>query len=159
MALADVLSASGLGGIQKAFLIIHKFGAEAVNSAQAMQSATQAAARALQAAGNLSAVSSAVGAGMAHVMQVQYNPSSLALQANAESIPFTYLQQNADQGIPNQNVRPPMVVLSVELIFDAMNPQDAFMMDKARLSAGTVVSTAAWARGTKYTVQPQTDGL
>ena len=157
MALADVLSASGLGGIQKAFLIIHKFGAEAVNSAQAMQSATQAAARALQAAGNLSAISNAAGAGMAHVMQVQYNPSSLTFQANAESIPFTYLQQNADQGIPNQNTRPPMVVLSVELIFDAMNPQDAFMMDKTRLSVGTVVSTVPW--GTTYTVQPQTDGL
>ena len=33
------------------------------------------------------------------------------------------------------------------------------MMDKTRLSVGTVVSTVPWARGTTYTVQPQTDGL
>ncbi len=153
--LAEVLSSSGLGGIQKAFLVIHKFGAEGVNSAQV----TKVAAQVLEAAGNLTAISSAIGVGKAHVMQVQYNPSSLSFQANAESIPFTHLQQNADQGVPSQDTRPPMIVLSVDLIFDAMNPQDAFMMDKARLSAGKVASTAAWAMGTAYTVQPQTDGL
>ena len=95
-------------------------------------------------------------------MTVQYNPSTLTIQANAESIPFTYLQQNMDNGIPNQSLRPPMVVLSVQLIFDDMNTQDAFMMDRLRLTAGSLVSDAAsvakMAKG-GYTVQPQTNGL
>lgn len=97
-----------------------------------------------------------------NVMQVQYNPASLSIQANAEAIPFTYLQKNIDNGIPHQSPRPPMVVLSVELIFDAMNPKDAFMQEKFSLSTGGAVSSVAGALQAGkggYTVQPQTDGL
>jgi len=97
-----------------------------------------------------------------HRLVVQYNPSTLSMQANAEPIPFTYLQQNIDQGIPNQNLRAPMVVLSVELYFDEMNPADAFMMDKIRLSAGNAITDAAAIAKTAkggYTVQPQTNAL
>ena len=97
-----------------------------------------------------------------HEMEVQYNPSSLIIQANAEAIPFKYLQANVDEGVPNQNLRPPQVVLSVELVFDDMNTQDAFMMDRVRLSAGSVISdVAAVAKEAQggYTVQPQTNAL
>ena len=157
------LTGSLLGGIQKAYLVIHKTDAQAINSAQVSAAAQNAllSAASNATAGALSGALNAAGAA-ATVLQVQYNPSTLSIQANAEAIPFTYLQQNVDNGVPNQNLRPPMVVLSVELIFDAMNPQDAFMLDKARISVGKIVSDVAGAvQNIKggYTVQPQTEGL
>ena len=157
------LTGSILGGIQKAYLVIHKKDAQSINSAQVTAAAQNALVSAAANAG-ASALSGALsGAGVnATVLQVQYNPTSLSIQANAEPIPFTYLQQNIDNGVPNQNLRPPMVVLSVELIFDAVNPQDAFMLDKARISAGKIVSDVAGiVQSFKggYTVQPQTEGL
>ena len=161
MALINTLANSALGSVQKALLVIHKLDAAEVNSSQVAVSTANAL---LGAASGMSATSAAMtGAGMrASVMQVQYNPTSLSIQANAEAIPFTYLQQNIDSGIPNQSPRPPMVVLSVELIFDAMNPKDAFMAEKFSLSTGGIVSSVAGgiqaAKG-GYTVQPQTDGL
>ena len=161
MSLASTLADSALGSVQKALLIIHKLDASQIDSSQVAASA----ANALQgAAAGMAATSAAMqGAGMnTSVMKVQYNPTSLSIQANAEAIPFTYLQQNIDSGIPNQSPRPPMVVLSVELIFDAMNPKDAFMAEKFSLSTGGIVSSvagAAQAAKGGYTVQPQTDGL
>ena len=162
MSLASTLADSALGSVQKALLIIHKLDASQIDSSQVAASA----ANALQgAAAGMAATSAAMqGAGMnTSVMKVQYNPTSLSIQANAEAIPFTYLQQNIDSGIPNQSPRPPMVVLSVELIFDAMNPKDAFMAEKFSLSTGGIVSSVAGgiqtAKGGGYTVQPQTDGL
>ena len=161
MGLGQVLSTSALGNIQKALLVIHKLDASEVDSSKVAAS-TEAAL--LGAASGMSATSAALGgsAGKVCVMQVQYNPSSLNIQANAEAIPFTYLQKNADSNVPSQNSRPPMVVLSVELVFDAMNPKDAFMAEKFSLSTGGTVSSAAGiAKAAKggYTVQPQTDGL
>lgn len=161
MGLADTLATSALGGVQKALLIIHKMDASEVDSSQVAASAGNAL---RNAAAGMAATSAALqGAGMrANVMNVQYNPSSLSIQANAEAIPFTYLQQNIDSGIPNQSPRPPMVVLSVELVFDAMNPKDAFMAEKFSLSTGGAVSSVAGvlqAGKGGYTVQPQTDGL
>lgn len=161
MSLASTLSASMPGNVQKAFLIIHKTDPEEVSSAAVLADTQQALQKAASNAG-LGALTKAAG-GHAHVMQVQYNPSTLSLQANAEAIPFTYLQKNVDSGIPNQNLRPPMVVLAVELLFDAMNPADAFMMDKARLSAGAIASDIGGivqnVKHGGYTVQPQTEGL
>lgn len=96
------------------------------------------------------------------VLTVQYNPSSLMIQATADAVPFVSLQKHIANGALNQNIRPPMVVLSVELIFDEMNPVDSFMMDRLRLSTGTVVSgVAATAKNLKggYTVQHKTNGL
>ena len=161
MSLASTLADSALGSVQKALLIIHKLDASQIDSSQVAVSA----ANALQgAAAGMAATSAAMqGAGMnTSVMKVQYNPTSLSIQANAEAIPFTYLQQNIDSGVPNQSPRPPMVVLSVDLIFDAMNPKDAFMAEKFSLSTGGIVSSvagAAQAAKGGYTVQPQTDGL
>ena len=156
MALINNLANSALGSVQKALLIIHKLDASQIDSSQVAASA----ANALQgAAAGMAATSAAMqGAGMnTSVMKVQYNPTSLSIQANAEAIPFTYLQQNIDSGIPNQSPRPPMVVLSVDLILDA------FMAEKFSLSTGGIVSSVAGgiqtAKGGGYTVQPQTDGL
>lgn len=170
MALGNPMAAA-LGSVQKALLVIHKEDAMLVDSSQVAANTQAALAKAASSgvpgagAATMAATSAALtGAGMkSTVLQVQYNPASLSIQANAEPIPFTYLQQNIDSGIPNQSPRPPMVVLSVELIFDAMNPKDAFMLDKLLPSTGGAVSSVAGAiktaAGDGYTVQPQTDGL
>ena len=164
MSLKSTLAASAAGNIQKAFLVIHKTDPEDINSAKVMAASQMVLQAAASNAGAdaLSQGLRGVGAN-AHVMQVQYNPSSLSIQGSVEERPRSYLQQNVDSQIPNFNICPPMVVLSVELIFDAMNPQDAFMMDKARLSAGTVISDISGgiqtAKKGGYTVQPQTEGL
>ena len=164
MSLGSTLAASAAGSIQKAFLVIHKNEAEDINSAKVLANA-QAALQSAAANAGMDALSKSLGAAgaNAHVMQVQYNPSTLSIQASTEDRPITCLMDNVDSGIPNYNISPPMVVLSVELIFDAVNPQDAFMLDKARLSVGTVVSDISGGIQAKkkggYTVQPQTEGL
>lgn len=102
-----------------------------------------------------------------HTMQVQYNPTSLSIQASAQSIPFQMLQDNINSTIPNQQWRDPAVVLTVDLIFDDMNPVDAFMADKFMLlnggSVGNLVSIgsgiAKAAMGKVYSVQQQTNAL
>lgn len=94
-----------------------------------------------------------------HRVTVQYNPSSLSIEANAESMQFASLQQNIDSSVPNQNERPPSVVLTVEMFFDAVNTSDAFMSDKLRLSVGDAVSKVSGLINQEYTVQPQTNGL
>lgn len=163
MGLLNTASTSALGNVQKALLVIHKGkNSSALNSARVAAATENALANA---ASTLQATQTALSQNSMDfsVMQVQYNPSSLSIQANAESIPFTYLQENIDNGIPNQNTRPPMVVLSVQLVFDAMNPKDAFMAEKyTSVSTGGIVSSASAvskALNGGYTVQPQTDGL
>ena len=164
MSLASMMS-SAVGGVQKAFIVIHNTDASKTDS----QITTDKAKEALQkssAAATAKSLNIALknqGAQNTHVMQVQYNPSSLTIQATAEAVQFSTLQENVDVGIPRQNMRPPMVMLSVELIFDAMNPADASMMDKLRLSAGSAASDIAGVvkniKDGGYTVQPQTEGL
>lgn len=148
------------GAVQKAFLVVHEQDASKIESKN-VSADTLNKLTAATAGSTLSAVTSSLsekGLTGSRVMQVQYNPSSLTIQANAQAIPFTYLMQNIDEGVPNQNFRPPMVVLSVELVFDAMTPADAFTMDKTRLAETVVIGAVSAAKG-GYTVQPQTDGL
>lgn len=162
MAVMDLVNSLGnsvLGRVEKAMLYIHDTsGAEGVQSQDLVSTTMEVlagAASAIPTSTNRLSIRS-------HEMTVQYNPESLSIQANAEAIPFTYLQQNVDSGIPNQNLRPPMVVLSVQLVFDDMNTQDAFMLDKLRLSVGAAISDVAGAEKLAkggYTVQPQTNGL
>lgn len=167
MELKKMLSTSGLGNIQKALLVIHvlKDASEVKSSTQVIKATQDALGTA---AYGMSATNRALQKkGMdVSVMQVQYNPSTLSIQANAEAIPFPHLQENMNHEIPNQSLRPPMVVLSVELVFDAMNPKDAFMAEKfTSISIGGIVESAAGAATNSmepkegYTVQPQTDGL
>lgn len=92
-------------------------------------------------------------------LTLQYNPSSISFIANAQSVPFQYLQQNLDQGIPNMNTRPPSVVMSVDLVFDDMNVTDAYSGEMFTVnSIGDVITTVA-AIATTHSVQPQTNGL
>lgn len=90
---------------------------------------------------------------------VQYNPTSISYNANAQAVPFQYLQQNMDQGIPNMDTRPPSVVMSVDLCFDDMNVSDAFASETFSVdSISDAVDTVAAAVGS-FSVQPQTNGL
>lgn len=166
MGALETLGTSGLGSIAKALLVIHKLPEQSDSATATVAHQTELALNLTSSIGTavstLTGTSSALKAASldACVMQVQYNPSSLSILANAKTIPFTYLQKNLDSGIPNQSSRPPMVVLSVELIFDAMNPKDAFMAEKyASISTGGAISSVAGAVQGEYTVQPQTDGL
>lgn len=96
-------------------------------------------------------------------LSVQYNPSSLSLQANAQPIPITYLLKNTDSGVPNQSCRPPSVTLRVDLIFDDLNTKDAFAADKLRIALSDIVTDVAalvsTVTGDYYSVQTQTNGL
>ena len=154
---------SALGIVKKAMLILHT-DAQASTTSTSIASKTASALSKKPGTGLGATVSALAGGGMggSHVLEVQYNPNSISLQANSSPTPFQYLQQNFDSTIPTQNFRDPSVVLSVELTFDAMNPKDAFMIDKFRLSAGDAVSAVSGlvqAGKGGYTVQPQTNGL
>lgn len=148
---------SALGIVSKALLILNTD----VDSTLGQGTVNQQTLRML--AGVSSSLKEAASASGYHKLEVQYNPNTISIQANAKPTPFQYLQQNIDSGIPTQNFRDPSVVLSVELTFDAMNPKDAFMLDKLRISAGDAVSAVSGVvknlTGNGYTVQPQTNGL
>ena len=96
------------------------------------------------------------------VVNVQYNPSSLTIQANADPVAYAALHQSTTTGVINQSTRPPQVTLTVELIFDAMNPHDAFLVDRFRPSVGDAVHRSEnqkiKSRG-GYTVQHETNAL
>lgn len=167
--LEDVLARNACGSIQKALLVIHgDCGGQAEPPPLTARQASAAARRALSGGADL--LASGAGAVLktaserpvSKVIQVQYNPAELTIQANAESIPFTCLQQNVDSGVPSQNIRPPMVVLSVPLYFDDMSPQDAFMAGRLNPAAGNIARDAESLRRTDSggcSVQPQTNGL
>ncbi len=154
---------SALGIVKKALLILHTNTTKSTTSTSLANKTASALSKA-SGTGLGATISdlAAGGMGASHVLEVQYNPNSISLQANAQPTSFQYLQQNFDSSIPTQITRNPSVVLSVELTFDAMNPKDAFMIDKLRLSAGDAVSAVSGlvkaAKG-GYTVQPQTNGL
>lgn len=96
------------------------------------------------------------------IMRVQYNPSSLSIRANAQSIKVNSMQKPGESAGVRQEEQPPSIVLSVKLVFTAVNSKDAFMADKFRLSASDAVSDgAAIAQAVNggYTVRPQIDGL
>lgn len=97
------------------------------------------------------------------ILKVQYNPSTLTVSANASAIQTKSMQTSSDPSIQNQKERPPSVVLEVDLIFDEINPKDAFMADKFRMSAGDAASTvAAFTKGSGrggYSVAAQISGL
>jgi hypothetical protein len=154
-------AASALGNPKKAFLVIQK------DAGRAPESVAELAEKALLLSESVNpdsaAISDIFGAANSHVLQVQYNPSSIGFRANSEDIPVNRLQQNVVAEIPPQFTRPPSVVMSVQLVFDAMNVKDSFMADKFRLSASDVLGGAATAvrelRGKTFTVRPHTNAL
>jgi hypothetical protein len=163
---ADLMK-SALGEPKKAFLVVHK--QEAFDSSGGDASVDVRAARALflrdETDVSGAELSRAFGGGdKVHVMQVQYNPHSIDFTANAEPIPASKLQQNIVSNIPAQYMRSPAVVMSVDLVFDAVNVKDSFMADKGNITGlgGAVTSVGSAVRrgpGQVYSVRPQTNAL
>lgn len=62
-----------------------------------------------------------------------------------------------------QVIQPVATTMSFQLIFDKVNPQDAFMLQNMNVTAGNAVSAAAdiytKAKGRAYSVQSQVDGI
>ncbi len=99
-------------------------------------------------------------------MEVQYNPSTIYLQsAQGER----EINDGSLDNMANTQIRqfrsPPVTNLSFQLVFDAMNQMDAFMLDASMLSAGGVLSEAMnlkknWADDSEgFTVRTQVEGL
>ncbi|MDR1247530.1 MAG: hypothetical protein LBK57_11015 [Clostridiales Family XIII bacterium] len=159
--IASNAAASVLGNPKKAFLVIHK------DISSTPESVAELAEKALRLSESVNpdsaAISGIFGAANSHVLQVQYNPSAISFRANSEPIPVNRLQQNVVSEIPPQFTRPPSVVMSVQLVFDAVNVKDSFMADKFRLSASDAIGGAATAlrvlSGKKFTVRPHTNAL
>lgn len=92
------------------------------------------------------------------LLQVQYNPASLKIQASAMPAEMQSIQQADGSGSAHLQSGPPSMVLSVQLLFDAVNNQDAFMADKFRLSMADVAAAGAGIADI-YSVRPQMNGL
>ncbi|MDR1605110.1 MAG: hypothetical protein LBS10_10065 [Gracilibacteraceae bacterium] len=152
---------SALGNPKKAFLVIHKEeGRKATDVAALAEQALSAGAN----AGGAELSQAFGGGGKAHVMQVQYNPTSLTFRANADSVPAKFLQQTEETEVPSQFTRPPSVVMSVQLLFDAVNVQDSFAAKALIPSAGDALTAGAALYKSKalqqnYSVQAQTNAL
>jgi len=155
-------AASILGNPKKAFLVIHKERPEQSNPKTIVEN-TERMLTILNAGGG-GALAAAGGVANAHVMQVQYNPSTISFRASADAEVVPALRQQGGNSVQNQITQPASIIMSVELIFDAVNVKDSFMYDKLEgTSVGGVVSSIAAitnaVRKKPYTVQPQTNGL
>ncbi len=98
-------------------------------------------------------------------MQVQYNPNAIHISSHAGS-EMRYAGGNLGSASDNQiiqMVHPTSTTMSFQLIFDDMNPQDAFMLENIAPTAGNAISAGAniikKASGKEYSVQTQIDGL
>lgn len=146
-------AAAVLGKVEKARLYISGAAAQP-NSGLDTVSATRQAMSA-----GVSALSGTANGAATCEMTVQYNPSSISFAANAEPVEYSSLQQGTDPNVPVQNVRPPNVAMTVQLFFDDVNPQEAFLMDKMNITPGAVISDIAALKKEVYSVQAQTNGL
>lgn len=97
-------------------------------------------------------------------LEVQYNPSSIYMETEAGK-QVNYNGGNLGSRSANQIVQidaPVSTTMRFELIFDDMNPQDAFMLENVAPTVGNVASEAGKIHKAKaggYSVQAQIDGL
>lgn len=97
-------------------------------------------------------------------LEVQYNPSSIYLDTQAgKQVQYSGGELgNATNNQLIQMVYPVTTMMSFQLVFDDMNPRDAFMLENTAITLGNAVSaTADLVREKKggYSVQAQLDGL
>ena len=97
-------------------------------------------------------------------LEVQYNPSSIYLETVA-GMQKNFAAGNmgdASSSQLRQNYEPESTTMSVQLLFDAVNVQDSFMLSNMALDVGNVVN-AGMNIATKvnggYSVKPQMDGI
>lgn len=98
-------------------------------------------------------------------LEVQYNPNSIALDIHADQPARKSGGDLGSKGVNQvvQACQPMAATMKLQLIFDDMNPQDAFMMSNMASSVGNAVSgvsgLAKKANGNGYSVQAQIEGL
>lgn len=143
-------AASLLGIVSKAVLVVKR------ESMRASDTTTSSSLSSLS-----SALSSSMDVGSVltteHI-EVEYNPTSLSIMANVEPTAIKSMQQGSDANALVQCTRPPSLVLTVELIFDAVNNQDCFYYDCYSLSVSTITGGIS-SLATTHTVRPQMEGL
>ena len=154
---AQEFTKGAIGGIQKARIIIYKM------KEDRLEADKQALMVSELLAGTKDLVSGGIGKEEPfHVMKVQFNPSTVRFEASADAVFSKGLEDSFDSAIINQQKRKASVVMSVDLIFDAVNNKDAFHGDKFKLSATDAVQAAGTiAQELKggYSVQKQTNGF
>ena len=98
-------------------------------------------------------------------LEVPYNPSSIYMETVAGSQRSFSIGNMGDASTSQlrQNVEPVATTMSVQLLFDAVNVYDSFMMSNLALDVGNVVGVASNAvnkiAGNGYSVKPQMDGI
>lgn len=98
-------------------------------------------------------------------LEVPYNPSSIYLETVAgNQMNFSGGSMgDASTAQLRQNVEPVTTTMSVQLLFDAVNVYDSFLMSNLAPTAGNAFSLASDAvnkiAGDGYTVKPQMDGI
>lgn len=94
-------------------------------------------------------------------LEVPYNPSSIYLETVAGM--QTHFQGasmgDASNNMLRQNVEPTSTTLSVQLLFDAVNAQDAFMVSNTALTAGNAFTAVRDVVHGSYSVKAEMDGI
>lgn len=140
-----------LGYTDKAVIVVRRVEARTTASASSLSGLSKLSS-------SLSAATALPTTGSQELIQVEYNPVSLSITANAYPTAIKSMQQGADAGALIQETRPPSFVLTVELVFDKVNNQDAFYSDYLMLSASSIIGGIS-SVATTHTVQPQIEGF
>ncbi len=98
-----------------------------------------------------------------HVLEVKYNPSKIKIKSKNGDFMEAGIGGEGTNGI-TMIQSPNRTTMTVELVFDDVNNQDAFMFEKfTNVSPGAIVSDVAGVvnafMNKPYTVQPQVDAL
>lgn len=97
-------------------------------------------------------------------LEVQYNPNAIYLETQAGK-QVQYSGGDLGNGSNNQItqiIQPVATTMSFQLVFDDMNPQDAFMLENIAPTVGNTISGVSDVIKKKkggYSVQAQLDGL
>lgn len=162
--IGEDLGRSIIGSPKSALLMIHDYrGAEAKTNK--LPGTVKKISEKLSTFGSSAAPSKLEGGYSRKVFKVQFNPKELSLYVHNKPMEMIDLQEEkGDSQTLTQTSLPPMVDLTVPLVFDDVNIYDSFMLDKYTMgaSASTVTNAAtmiAAMAGKKWTVQPQVEGL
>lgn len=94
-------------------------------------------------------------------LEVQYNPSTIYLETVAglqNNFSGNSMGDSSSQQM-RQNTEPVATTLSVQLLFDAVNPQDSFMVSNVAPTIGNAVSAVSNLVKGDYSVKHQMDGI
>lgn len=92
---------------------------------------------------------------------VQFNPKELGIYAKSEQIKKKSNEQRPGQALAEctYELEPASVSLSVNLIFDHVVNQDAFLLDRIPLSLSKAAGDMKKLSGKVYSVQPEVEGI